>query len=78
MEEKLTLIMIAGPDLGKRFQVLEQGAVIGRSRVCDICIADEELSRQHCRVFLALSSVRFEDLNSSNGTYLNDQMVNGI
>ena len=78
MEEKLTLIMIAGPDLGKCFQVLEQGAVIGRSRVCDICIADEELSRQHCRLFWALSSVRLEDLNSSNGTYLNDQMVNGI
>jgi signal transduction histidine kinase len=49
----------------------DQAIVIGRDRSCQLCIDDPQISRQHARVLRHADSITIEDLNSSNGTFLN-------
>ncbi|WP_049723842.1 FHA domain-containing protein [Gilvimarinus polysaccharolyticus] len=49
--------------------------VLGRSSDCDITIAGTHLSRRHTELTVMGSSLRVHDLNSANGTYLNDELV---
>ena len=39
--------------------------------MCDICLDDHRISRQHCVLETAEGGVRITDLGSQNGTYLN-------
>lgn len=50
--------------------VLRQDAVIGRGKECNLRIASNLVSRQHCRIVLGGEGVFVRDLGSSNGTYL--------
>jgi pSer/pThr/pTyr-binding forkhead associated (FHA) protein len=51
----------------------EQGVTIGRDeKRCAVSFPEDQLiSGAHCRVFLAPSGARVEDLGSSNGTFVN-------
>jgi two-component system NtrC family sensor kinase len=48
-----------------------QAVVIGRDRSCQLCIDDPQISRHHARLLRRADSITIEDLNSSNGTFLN-------
>jgi len=54
----------------------EQG-VVGRERGCDLRIASSEVSRRHCILRISNGYVTVEDLQSSNGTQLNGEPVQG-
>jgi hypothetical protein len=45
--------------------------VVGRDAGCDVVISDQRVSRRHLRIEAGDDSLRFADLGSSNGTYLN-------
>lgn len=49
--------------------------VIGREPQCNISIKDDVLSANHARVSFHHSQWWLEDLNSRNGTYLNDDRI---
>jgi two-component system NtrC family sensor kinase len=49
----------------------DQAVVIGRDRSCQLCIEDPQISRHHARILRRADSITIEDLNSSNGTFLN-------
>jgi predicted component of type VI protein secretion system len=51
--------------------LLKADTVIGRSTECDLRIASNEVSRQHCKICLADDGVTVRDLGSSNGTFVN-------
>lgn len=51
------------------------GAVVGRSRSCDIVIASEEVSRRHCRIAPGPRFWFIEDLGSTNGVLLNGKRI---
>lgn len=48
---------------------------IGRDSVCDLPIKDIAVSRTHCRIVRDAEYFRLEDLNSHNGTFVNDLPV---
>lgn len=50
---------------------------LGRSPECDIVLADNSVSRRHARVFRGKDGIWVEDLNSTNGTYLNGKRLKG-
>jgi serine/threonine-protein kinase PknK len=52
-----------------KFQALP--ITIGRDQDNDLHIEDVNLSRQHCRILRTKEGIVVEDLNSSNGTYVN-------
>jgi len=70
--DRAYLIVLAGADVGKMFKLGEGETVIGRSHRADIRIDDDSISRLHCKLSLLGTSVKIEDLGSSNGTVVND------
>lgn len=61
---------------GERVEV-NGGLVIGRSRECDLSLQDTYLSSRHARVERDDSDLSIEDLGSTNGTYVNQDLVKG-
>ena len=49
--------------------------ILGRSKRCDIQLDDEEVSREHCKIRRQNSQLFAEDLNSTNHTLLNGQII---
>ncbi len=56
------------------FDLTEGEIVIGRDAQCDIPLDDEAVSRHHVRIFTLMGDAFLEDLESSNGTYVNGQL----
>lgn len=56
---------------------IETAIVIGRSPECDIRLDDNFLSSRHARVANDGGDLSIEDLGSTNGTYVNQELVKG-
>jgi predicted component of type VI protein secretion system len=54
---------------------VHDGFVIGRVAGCDLVIDDSKASRRHARLVVDAGVVEVEDLESSNGTLLNEKPV---
>ena len=61
---------------GERIDV-DRAVVIGRSSDCDLSISDTYLSSRHARVANDSGDLSIEDLGSTNGTYVNQELVDG-
>lgn len=51
------------------------GVKIGRTAPADIIAPDPSVSREHCQVELAADKLRVLDLNSTNGTYIDNKRI---
>jgi hypothetical protein len=49
--------------------------LIGRDPTCDVCLPNELVSAQHARLSFHHNQWWVEDLQSTNGTFLNDERV---
>ena len=65
-----------GLDQGERFDLIG-GLSIGRSRDADVQIDDRYASGVHARIFARDARTYVEDMNSTNGTLLNDATLKG-
>lgn len=63
------LEVLEGYDTGKSYTLTDE-VVLGRGTSTDICIPDNEVSRQHVRLVRQDTCFVIEDLNSANGTAL--------
>jgi hypothetical protein len=61
---------------GERVDV-ESGVTIGRSPDCDLSLQDTYLSTRHARFANDEGDLSIEDLGSTNGTYVNQELVKG-
>ena len=52
MDQVPLLIATAGPLKGQRYQVTEDGLLLGREDPCDVVIPDTSVSREHARLLL--------------------------
>jgi pSer/pThr/pTyr-binding forkhead associated (FHA) protein len=69
------LVAIDGPLSDETIYLENQVVSIGRDVLNDICLKDPYLSRQHCLIRSECDEYKIEDLNSANGTYVNDERV---
>ena len=69
------LIVIYGAHLGKQYHLSPKRMLIGRTDRSDIFIDDSSVSREHA--FIERKDGRFilEDLQSTNGTFINGEFV---
>jgi pSer/pThr/pTyr-binding forkhead associated (FHA) protein len=75
---KYMLRGVSGATFGKTF-ALTGTMVIGRQNDSDIPVPAEEISRHHARLQVTADGVLVEDMNSANGTFINDKRVqNGL
>ena len=72
------LVVVTGGGLTPGEQIdLFGGVTIGRSPEADVRIEDRFASGIHCRVHTRGNAYYVEDLDSTNGTYLNGADLNG-
>ena len=62
---------------GRHYPIPQLGLQIGRDPENDVILADDGVSRDHSRVWLQGADVYVEDLDSTNGTFVNDVKVSG-
>lgn len=70
----LTLIVLQGPDKGRRFELPDQPTLIGRDSR-QLPLTDNTVSRRHCELLPVDGTWVLKDLGSSNGSYLNGARV---
>ena len=69
------IIVIYGPELGKRLQLGAAPFTIGRSSKSDLFLDQESVSRNHARISFDGTQYWVADLQSTNGTFVNDEPV---
>lgn len=72
------LVIIYGDDLGRRVPLGPEPTIIGRSSKCDVQLDQESVSRNHARISRQRSNYVIRDLGSTNGTYVNDELVDEV
>ncbi len=69
----LVHIYPTGPGMGARYALGDQPLVLGRASECEIRINDHSVSRRHARIQPGADGYYAVDLQSTNGTYVNDK-----
>jgi len=69
------LVVIYGMELGKKFNLDAPSIIVGRSSKSDIQIDQESVSRNHAKIVNTGKSILIRDLGSTNGTYVNDELI---
>ncbi len=70
----ITLAVISGPAKGTVYSMTMPRVVMGRAGA-DLVIPDPEVSRAHCAVEVKHEVVRLRDLDSTNGTFVDEERV---
>ncbi len=65
------LMTLQGPDVGRKYPLAGDSTVLGRQYDSHICLTGKAISRQHAQILCRQSNYFVEDLDSSNGTFLN-------
>ena len=60
----------------KELKIDHDEIIIGRDSGNDIQIDNEAVSREHARIIRGSNYYLIEDLNSTNGTFVNGKMIN--
>lgn len=67
-----TLRILSGAQKGEKFEIDRDLVVIGRSSKNIVCIDDPSVSGEHCCILREGRKFTLRDMNSTNGTKLND------
>jgi len=76
LDPRLVVERAPGHTVGMEYEVGE-GAVLGRGDQAEIRLEDPFASSQHARLVLQGGAVVLEDMGSTNGTYLNEELLSG-
>ena len=62
---------------GKIFELANESTLLGRGKDCDIVIPGNHLSRSHALILKQGDHLVLKDLDSSNGSYVNEIRISG-
>jgi pSer/pThr/pTyr-binding forkhead associated (FHA) protein/uncharacterized protein involved in exopolysaccharide biosynthesis len=71
------LLVVAGENAGKLFPLNKPVLLIGRSPNADIRINEKAVSHHHARLHLDNGVCTLRDLESTNGTFVNNELIAG-
>jgi diguanylate cyclase (GGDEF)-like protein len=69
------LVFIAGERIGRKLELRSGELVVGREPASDVMINSDLVSRQHARFVTLEANTMLMDLDSTNGTYVNDARI---
>lgn len=76
-ERRPCLVLYSGADAGRPFDLEPGATVIGRSPDAQLHVDSPGISRRHAELMLAEGAVQVRDLQSSNGTFVNEVAIDG-
>lgn len=71
------LVVLRGRSNLKHHRLGPGVTVVGRQEGCQLQIKSSQVSRKHCELFERDGRLIVKDLNSSNGTFVNGQRIQG-
>lgn len=71
------LRVVQGPLSGTTLSLKATGTLIGRNPECALVLGDDFASGRHARIMETPDGWVAEDLGSTNGTYLDDELLEG-
>jgi pSer/pThr/pTyr-binding forkhead associated (FHA) protein len=71
------IVKSAGANEGKVIRIAVPQFIIGRDPQCQLRPSSAAISKRHCAVLVAEGKVLIRDFNSTNGTFVNDEQVQG-
>jgi predicted component of type VI protein secretion system len=74
---KLRLVVASGVHEGKGIPITTPQFVIGRDEQCQLRPASPAISKRHCALMVRGGQVFVRDFGSTNGTFVNGQLVEG-
>jgi hypothetical protein len=78
MENTYKLILVSGANAGAEFSLEKDELYLGRDVNNDIVINDPEVSRRHARLVKQEDDYYYEDLGSTNGSFIRDQKLSTL
>lgn len=75
--DSFRLVVRRGPQPNQTYDLNKDNGTLGRDITNDIVINDPEVSRHHLRMTRGAGGFTFEDLGSTNGTFVNGQRLTG-
>lgn len=72
------LIVTAGNDNGREFELTGKPLVVGRGIDCSVVLTDIAVSRKHLQIDFDGRYYTLRDLGSGNGTLINDRLEDGV
>lgn len=70
-------VRVKGTEGYTRHDLGKERTVVGRASACDLSVPTTNISREHCLIVQKPDGWWVEDLNSSNGTYVNKEKLSG-
>ena len=65
-------------EANEKHSISGDSVMVGRDRTCSIVLSHPAVSRRHARITVAGQSAVLEDLQSANGTYVNNNRVDRV
>ena len=74
---KLRLVVASGVHEGKGIPITVPEFIVGRDPQCQLRPASPAISKRHCAILVRGGKVFVRDFGSTNGTFVNDKLVEG-
>lgn len=73
-----TLVVVEGSLVGTTIDLSQAPILIGRAPECTLVLSDDYSSGKHLRIYQEAGRWFAEDLDSTNGTFIGRDQINGI
>ncbi len=71
------ILFTAGPRQGEKIDLSDQPVTIGRDKSVELQVDLSSISKKHARISLVNGEYQIEDLGSTNGTFINEERIQG-